>query len=153
MTDFNDHNQEIQNAIDAAKKEVDNFIDSTSDVIADIYDPTRIQKRIIDEAKKKLQSKRENWTSTDFGLSGLKSLSSNCQKMLSSSSVDVSSVPLSSLSLSVGSLETQQETNIVIPVETVDDVDVDVDDIPVTKTRKNRPTQAEMLERLKNQKA
>lgn len=154
FNDINESNQEMQDAIQLINTEVDNFIDQASGLVADIYDPTRIQKRVIDEARKKLLSRRDKWKCSDFGLSSLKNLSTACQSMLSSSPVDVSGSPLSSLFPSTGLQETQAD--IVIPVETESDNIVDVDDdidIPITPTHKQtKITQAQLLERLKKGK-
>lgn len=158
MSEFNDINQstqEIQDSIDAINNEVNEFIDAASDLVADIYDPTRIQMRVIEATKKKLQRKRVDWKCTDFGLSSLRKLSTACQAMLSSSAVDVSASPLSSLFLSTG-LQEETQPDIVIPVETetADQIDDDIDiDIPITPThRQPKVTQAQLLERLRKDK-
>lgn len=157
MSEFNDINQstqEIQDSIDSINNEVNEFIDAASDLVADIYDPTRIQMRVIEATRKKLQRKRVDWKCTDFGLSSLKRLSTACQAMLSSSPVDVSASPLSSLFPSTGLQETQPDIVIPVETETADQIDDDIDiDIPITPTHKQpKVTQAQLLERLRKDK-
>lgn len=71
---FKGMQDETNKQLDSVEKEVDEFIETTSDRLANVLNPNRIQKEVADRTVKKLMKMKEDWEPFDYGLSEISSV-------------------------------------------------------------------------------